>query len=87
MLKNFRLAASLVMFEEDFARPSQNGGTTPLFYRKRMQANGESCEVSFGPSAVSIFRWTAAVILVLGLIILGNADPLLMVKILFKLLQ
>jgi hypothetical protein len=57
----------------------------PLFYRRKTHANGESDEISLGPSVVCIFRWLVVLILV-ALLMLGGARPQVLVHFLLRLL-
>jgi hypothetical protein len=62
------------------ARPSQ---TLPFFYRKKTGANGESDEISLGPSVVCIFRWIAFIIAA-ALLLFGGADSSKLLKLLLR---
>jgi len=77
------------MFEEQLARAhkGQTGGKQllPLFYRRRTGANGESDEISLGPSAVCIFRWVVALIITAALV-LGGATPSVLMRFLLRIL-
>ena len=64
------------MIERQLTRPerAQTQRTLPLFYRKRICANGESDEVSVGPSVVCIFRWIV-ILAITALLFLVGARP------------
>jgi hypothetical protein len=74
------------MFDEHPARlPGKRAdGLLPLFYRKKTGANGESDEISLGPSVVCIFKWMVGVI-VASLFMLRGADSSVFVRLLLRL--
>jgi len=63
------------------SRPSES---MPLFYRKKIRANGEVEELSLGPSLVSLFKW----VVIAGAILatFRNTESKLLLKLLLRLL-
>ena len=56
--------------------PTQEAGkTAPLFYRRRVNASGETDEIAFGPCGVLALKWL--VIFILGVLLAssGRLDP------------
>lgn len=66
--------------------PRRLSDTLPLFYWKKTRAGGESNEISVGPCAVCIVRWTFGLIAVVMAVIFGGAQPTLFFRLLFRLL-
>ena len=71
----------LVMFDSHPAKSQQGhpSETLPLFYRKKTGVNGETDEISLGPSVVCIFRWIAFIVAA-ALLVLSGADSSILVK-------
>lgn len=57
----------------------------PLFYRRRTRANGETEEVSIGPSIVWIFRWIVVAIALALVMMSGSASPSALLRALLSL--
>ncbi len=57
---------------------SGRDGKLPLFYRKKVRANGESDEISLGPCLVYLFRWIVVLIVVSILILRGGNSAALL---------
>jgi hypothetical protein len=71
--------------ENNSSSSSKKKKPEPLFYRKRTNARGETDEMSLGACCVNVVR--CLVVLVLGILLLiYGADPLLLLRLLLKLL-
>jgi hypothetical protein len=75
MLRGFTQSVEIAMFDSG-----------PLFYRKKVDVNGESEELSLGRSVVSVFRWLGILILLAAWVFCDKLDPLSAIKALIKLI-
>jgi hypothetical protein len=74
------------MFDDDLPhRPKgRTSESLPLFYRKKIRANGEIEELSLGPSLVSLFKWVFITWAILAT--LGDTESRLLLRLLLRLL-
>jgi hypothetical protein len=85
-LRSIKLGERLAMFDDHLVdRPKgRTSESLPLFYRKKIRANGEIEELSLGPSLVSLFKW----VFIAGAIAatFRDAESKLLLKLLLRLL-
>jgi hypothetical protein len=63
------------MSKEWLDPPQETGKSTPLFYRRRVNASGETDEIAFGACGVLALKWLVIFILGVLLALSGRVDP------------
>ena len=69
----------------DVFEATQSGDPSPLFYRKKVSANGEIDEISLGACAVRIARLVIGLIAMVVLLAFGSVDASVFLRFLLRL--